>query len=166
MFSGALICWLHFTNALCFINWMFVVTLKQVYGHYFTGKVFAHFMSLCHVLVVLSVFYMLSYYLLWSLNFCYDQTSLVAQMVKHLPTMLETWVQSLGQEDLEKEMTTHSSILAWKLPWKEEPGRLQSMGWQSQIQLSNFTFTFMNSDLPSLWRVCGTAKWYHFHFGL
>ena len=55
-------------------------------------------------------------------------TSLVAQTVKHLPTMPETWVQSLGQEDLlEKEMATHSSILAWKIP-TEEPGRLQSMG--------------------------------------
>ena len=50
-------------------------------------------------------------------------------MVKHLPTMRETWVQSLGWEDLlEKEMATHSSILAWKTPWMEEPGRLQSMG--------------------------------------
>ena len=56
-------------------------------------------------------------------------TSLVAQMVKHLPTMQETWVQSLGQEDLlKKEMATHSSILVWKTPWTEEPGRLQSMG--------------------------------------
>ena len=57
--------------------------------------------------------------------------SLVAQMVKHLPAMLETQVQSLGQEDpLEKEMPTHSSTLAWKIPWREEPGRLQSMGSQ------------------------------------
>ena len=49
-------------------------------------------------------------------------TSLVAQMVKHLPTMRETQVQSLGWEDLlEKEMATHSSILAWKIPWTEEP---------------------------------------------
>ena len=57
----------------------------------------------------------------------------MAQTVKRLPTMLETWVQSLGREDLlEKEMATHSSILAWKvfLPWMEEPGRLQSMGLQ------------------------------------
>ena len=55
--------------------------------------------------------------------------SLVAQMVKHLPAMLETQVQSLGQEDpLEKEMPTHSSTLAWKIPWREEPGRLQPMG--------------------------------------
>ena len=52
-------------------------------------------------------------------------------MVKRLPTMQETWVQSLGQEDLlEKEMATHSSILAWKIPWTEEPGKLQSMGLQ------------------------------------
>ena len=50
-------------------------------------------------------------------------------MVKHLPVMRETWVRSLGLEDpLEKEMATHSSILAWKIPSMEEPGRLQSMG--------------------------------------
>ena len=55
----------------------------------------------------------------------------MVQMVKHLPTMQETQVQSLGQEDLlEKEMATHSSILAWKIPWTEEPGGLQSMGSQ------------------------------------
>ena len=57
--------------------------------------------------------------------------SLVAQTVKRLPTMRETRVQSLGQEDLlEKEMATHSSILAWKIPGVEEPGRLQFMGLQ------------------------------------
>ena len=57
--------------------------------------------------------------------------SLVAQMVKHLPAMWETQVRSLGQEDpLEKEMATHSSTLAWKIPWMEKPGRLQSMGSQ------------------------------------
>ena len=55
----------------------------------------------------------------------------MAQMVKHLPAMRETQVQSLGQEDpLEKEMATHSSTLAWKIPWTEDPGRLQSMGLQ------------------------------------
>ena len=54
--------------------------------------------------------------------------SLVTQMLKHLPAMQETWVRSLGWEDpLEKEMATHSSILAWKIPWMEKPGRLQSM---------------------------------------
>ena len=57
--------------------------------------------------------------------------SLVAQMVKHLSTMWETQVRSLGGEDLlEKEMATHSGILAWRIPWTEEPGRLQSMGLQ------------------------------------
>ena len=67
--------------------------------------------------------------------------SLVAQMVKYLPAMWETWVQSPGQEDpLEKEMVTHSSTLAWKMPWMEEPDGLQSMGWQSRTQLSNLTF--------------------------
>ena len=56
-------------------------------------------------------------------------TSLVAQMVKSLPAVQETWVQSLGREDpLEKEMATHSRILAWRIPWTEEPGRLQSIG--------------------------------------
>ena len=60
-----------------------------------------------------------------------DGASLVAQMVKRLPTMPETRVQSLDQEaPLEKEMATHSSILAWKIPWREEPGGLQSMGSQ------------------------------------
>ena len=64
--------------------------------------------------------------------------SLVAQMVKHLPTMQETQVLSLGWEDLlEKEMATHSGTLAWKIPRTEEHCRLQSMGSQSQTRLSN-----------------------------
>ena len=55
----------------------------------------------------------------------------MAQRAKRLPAMQETWVRSLGQEDpLEKEMATHSSTLAWKIPWTEERGRLQSMGLQ------------------------------------
>ena len=55
----------------------------------------------------------------------------MAQTVKSLPAAQQTQVQTLGQEDsLEKEMATHSSILAWKIPWTEEPGRLQSMGLQ------------------------------------
>ena len=57
--------------------------------------------------------------------------SLVAQRVKYLPAMQETWVRSLRPEDpLEKEMATHSSILAWRIPWTDEPGGLQSMGSQ------------------------------------
>ena len=71
-----------------------------------------------------------------------ELTSLVAQMVRRLPTMQETRVQSLGQEDpLEKEMATFSSILAWKIPWTDEPGRLQSMGLQRVGH--DFTFTFI-----------------------
>ena len=59
------------------------------------------------------------------------RASLVPQTVKNLPAIQETQVQSLGREDpLEKEMAAHSSILAWKIPWTEEPGRLQSMGSQ------------------------------------
>ena len=59
------------------------------------------------------------------------RASLVAQLVKNPPAMTETWVQSLGWEaSLEKEMATHSSILAWKISWTEEPGGLQSMGSQ------------------------------------
>ena len=59
------------------------------------------------------------------------RASLIAQLIKNPPAMQETPVQSLGQEDpLEKEMATHSSTLAWKIPWREKPGRLQSMGSQ------------------------------------
>ena len=66
--------------------------------------------------------------------------SLVAQTVKRLPAMQETWVRSLGQEDpLEKEMATHSSTLAWRIPWAEEPGGLRSTGSQSRTGLSDFT---------------------------
>ena len=61
----------------------------------------------------------------------FSKTSLVVQTIKRLPTKRKTRVQSLGQEDsLEKEMATHSSTLAWKIPWMEECGRLQSMGLQ------------------------------------
>ena len=53
----------------------------------------------------------------------------MAQMVKNLPAMQDTWVQSLGLEDpLEEEMATHSSVLAWRIPWEEDPGGLQSVG--------------------------------------
>ena len=74
----------------------------------------------------------------------------MAQRLKCLPPMRETgfdpWVWSLGQEDpLEKEMATYSSILAWRFPWTEEPGRLQSTGSQSRTQLSDFTFTSSNT---------------------
>ena len=64
------------------------------------------------------------------------RASLVVQVGENLPAMQETHVQSRGQEDpLEKEMATHSSIFAWKIPWTEEPGRLQSKGSQESIMI-------------------------------
>ena len=73
-------------------------------------------------------------------------SSLVAQRLKHLPAMQETWVQSLGREDpLEKEMATHSSILAWRIPWTEEPGGLHRVA-KSQTRLSNFTHSLTHSN--------------------
>ena len=68
-------------------------------------------------------------------------------MVKNLPVMQETRVQSLGWEDpLEEEMATHSIILAWEIPWTEEPGKLQSMGWQESDTTENSNHIF--SSLP------------------
>ena len=67
----------------------------------------------------------------------------MAQTVKRLPAVRETWVQSLGREDLlEKEMATHSRILAWEIPWMEEPGRLHAVHGvaKSRTRLSDFTF--------------------------
>ena len=75
----------------------------------------------------------------------------MAQMVKNLRVMRETRVRSLGREDpLEKGMATHSSILAWKIPCIEEPGRLQFMGLQSKAQLSDFQFPGDSDALSSL----------------
>ena len=63
-------------------------------------------------------------------------------MVKNLPAVQETWVQSLGREDpLEKEMATHSGILAWRIPWTEEPGGLQSMGCKELDMTDQLTHT-------------------------
>ena len=72
------------------------------------------------------------------ISLCF-RASLVALLVKNLPAVQETWVCSLGwEDDLEKKMVTHSSILAWSIPWTEEPGGLQFMGSQSQTLLSDF----------------------------
>ena len=82
----------------------------------------------------------------FGLYFCFvccldEATSLVVQVVKCLPIMRETWVWSFGWEDpLWKEMATHSSTLAWKIPRMDKCGSLQSMGWQRATWLSNFTF--------------------------
>ena len=83
----------------------------------------------------------------------------MAQTVKHLPTMQETRVLSLGREvPLEKEMATHSNILAWKIPWMEEPGRLQSMGsLRVGTRLSDFTFTFHFHALEKEMATCSSV---------
>ena len=89
--------------------------------------------------------------------------SLVVQRLKHLPAMWETWVQSLGWEDpLEKEMATHSSLLAWRIPWMEEPGGQQSMGsqrvghdWATSLYFFiSCTLRFMILDLHMQYNDC------------
>ena len=71
--------------------------------------------------------------------------SLVAQRLKHLPAMRETWVRFQGREDpLGKEMATYSSILAWRIPWIEEPGGLQSMGRKESDTTEQLHFHFSN----------------------
>ena len=79
----------------------------------------------------------------------------MAQTVKHLATMRETWVQSLSQEDLlEKEMATHSSILAWRIPWMEELGGLQSTGHKEldTTERLHFHFSFFNNTRDNFTR--------------
>ena len=78
--------------------------------------------------------------------------SLVAQTVKNLPAMQETWVRSLGQEDpLEKGMATHTSILAWKIPWTEEPGGLQPIASQRVGHKSACTHTLGSNIVNESW---------------
>ena len=90
----------------------------------FFSTAFAYFMVLCHILVILQ------YVTVFSLLLCF-WVSLVSQMARNLPVIQETQIRSLGAEDsLEKEMATHSNILAWSIPWTKEPGRPQSMGSQ------------------------------------
>ena len=93
---------------------------------------------------------------------CYrEQASLIAQKVKNLPAMQETWVQSQGQEDpLGREMATHSSILAWRIPWTEEPGRLQSMESQESRHdlatkplLRTSLNILENTHMPFIWKI-------------
>ena len=87
-----------------------------------------------------------------SLRIFHSQGHLYPHRLKHLPAMRETWVRSLGWKDpLEKEMETHSSILAWRIPWTEEPGGLQSMESQSRTRLSDFTFILIQNlcNIPS-----------------
>ena len=87
----------------------------------------------------------------------------MAQRLKHLPAMWETWVWSLGREDcLEKEMATHSSILAWEVSRTEEPGGLQSTESQSRTRLSDFTFTNKENNYIFTLAICMSLKNYQF----
>ena len=84
----------------------------------------------------------------------------MAQMVKRLPTMQETWVQSLGWEDLlEKEMATHSSILAWKIPWMEEPGRPWDRKELDMTERLHYPFIYLY--IKSLFPL-GSYNWVYF----
>ena len=97
--------------------------------------------SLLNFLHLIFFFFYLS---ILGLGFTWLWVSLVAQRFKSLPAMWKTPVWSLCQEDpLEKEMAAHSSILAWRIPWRKEPGMLQSTGSQSRTWLRYFTFTFI-----------------------
>ena len=87
--------------------------------------------------------------------------SLVAQRVKSLPAMWETWVRSLGQEHpLKKEMATHSGTLAWKTPWTEKPGRLQSMGSQraGHERATSFSLLFSFIEGLGMYRLGNTVQ--------
>ena len=94
----------------------------------------------------------------------YSWSSLVAQMVKNLPAMWEIWVGSLGQEDpLEKGMAVHSSILAWRIPWTEEPGGLRSMGSQ-RVGYDWATNTHTQTHIThTTHRHTATTKWTLWH---
>ena len=85
-------------------------------------------LSICHAVMGLNAIILVFFFLIFNLKLW---ASLVAQMVKNLPAVWEAWVRSLSQKDpLKEEMATYSSILAWKIPWTYEPGRLQFMGSQ------------------------------------
>ena len=101
------------------------------------------------------------------MNFCISWASQVAQMVKNPPAILETqemWVRSLGWEDpLEKRMATHSSILAWEIPWTEEPGRLQSMGSQRVRHSWAINSSLVYHKSASNWSNLYPKPWYKHH---
>ena len=89
----------------------------------------------------------------------YDRASLMAQTVKNLPAMQETWVQSLAQEDpLVKELATHSSALAWRIPWTEKPGRLKFMGSKRARYDWVTNFHFSLSDVTYMWNPQNTKR--------
>ena len=96
---------------------------------------FTYFM---YISILLELFFVFFFFPLPMLYLELELTSLIAHLIKNLPAMQETWVRSLGWEDpLEKEMATHSTILAWRVPWTEESGGLLSMGSQESDMLSD-----------------------------
>ena len=124
---------------------------KMLFGIHNFNILRHHFFFLRHGFTnILSLILYLNFFQIKGFKLCLFcfLAFLVAQRIKRLPAMQETWVQSLGQEDpLEKEMATHSSILAWRIPWTEEPGELQSTGsqrvghnWVTSLQ---FHFCFL-----------------------
>ena len=119
-------------------EWIFIcsrVISLPVCCLFWSWKLCCKYFSLCHLFLDLVIYVCSQLILLFAFKLLTLQefilASLLAQMVKHLPAMQETWIQSLDREDpLEKDMATYSSTLAWRIPWLEEPGRLQSMGLQ------------------------------------
>ena len=117
------------------------VILRQWKNRFLNKRKLLVYLTLCSLLIVFLI------RMLYVFMF-----ALVAQRVKHLPAMQEIWVWSLGQEDpLEKETATHSSILAWRIPWTEKPVRLQSMGSQrvGHDWVTSLHFTHWVQDFPS-----------------
>jgi len=111
---------------------------RSEYPHKLFGILHEKFVSSppCVCLVITYIHGLLNIYIIF---WVIIKASLVVQTVKNLPSMQETWVWSLSWEDsLEKGTATHTSILAWRIPWTEETGRLQSMGLQSRTRLSDF----------------------------
>ena len=112
------------------------------------------FLFIFYLFLFLFYFYLFYFYFLfWA--------SLVAQRLKRLPGIQETWVRSLGRENpLEKEMATHSSTLAWRIPWREETGRLQSMGSQILFYFYLFYITYSFSFIVGIFSMYKNLKKY------
>ena len=135
--QGFVFCFFFFFTPVSLTLKTVLVSKKALYSIYWiTQCLFKRYVDLimhsCLAVVVLGWRSMIFkntvlFFFFYFLNLIW--ASLLAQLVKNLPAMQETWIRSLGWEDpLEKEMATHSSILAWKISWREEPGELQSMG--------------------------------------
>ena len=114
---------------------------QRLYHHFSWVYYIRTFMS------ALNLFHSLFFLLFFKPDIEHLSASLVAQIIKHLPAVQKTWVLSLGCEDiLEKEMATHSCILAWEILWTEEPDRLHFMGMQESDTISNWTTATMEFD--------------------